>query len=209
MKKILLFISVAFVFAACNTAGNSPKATVDAMLTAMKSGNLDDVKKFITKEDIATMESLEQLGSNILSADAIKKAKEKMGSEFKDKAANAKYTLKDEKINGDNATVTAEVEENGKTDTHTFDLKKEDGAWKISLFGANSGFGGDMGKMKDQMKNMNMDSLMGKMKEEMKNVNMDSLMDKAKEGMDKMKGPAGDSLLNKIKEQMKKMKESH
>ena len=206
MKKILLLVSIVLAFAACNTAGNSPKATVDAMFTAMKNGNLDEMKKCITKSDVSMIEAGEKF-LTALDPDAVKKMREKMTTEFKDKVKDVKYTLKDEKIDGDKATVTAEVVENGKTESHNFDLVKEDGAWKVSFM--KSGFTGeDKAKMEEAMKNMNTDSLMNKMKEGLKNVNVDSLMNAAKESMKNLNGPKGDSLekiMKEAQEQMKKM----
>lgn len=150
MKKLILGFSLLAGIAACNTHADmtSPTGTIDAMFTSMKNGNMDDIKKFITKKDVQFLESAEKLVTSV-DPDAVAKMKSKMGDEFKNKVKDVKYTLKNEKVDGDKATVDAEVTENGKTDTHTFNLVKEDGAWKISLL--NSGDGmfnsmkGDMG----------------------------------------------------------------
>ncbi|HQW83526.1 MAG TPA: DUF4878 domain-containing protein [Ferruginibacter sp.] len=171
MKKVILIFCLLAGIAACNSHSDmtSPSGTMNAMFTAMKNGNMDDIKKFITKKDVQFIESAEKL-MNSVDPDAIAKMKTKMGDEFKAKVKDMKYTLKNEKVEGDKATVDAEVTENGKTDSHTFNLVKEDGAWKISLL--NSGDGmfnsmkGDMGPgSKDleegleKLKNMNPDSL--------------------------------------------------
>ncbi|MBX2933997.1 MAG: DUF4878 domain-containing protein [Ferruginibacter sp.] len=171
MKKLILGFCLLAGIAACNTHSDmtSPTGTIDAMFTAMKNGNMDDIKKFITKKDVQFLESAEKLVTSV-DPDAIAKMKSKMGDEFKTKVKDVKYTLKNEKVDGDKATVDAEVTENGKTESHTFNLVKEDGAWKISLL--NSGDGmfnsmkGDMGpgtqdieKGLERLKNMNPDSL--------------------------------------------------
>lgn len=172
--------------AACNTHADmtSPSATVESMFAAMKNGNMEDIKKFITKKDVQFMESAEKL-MNSVDPDAITKMKAKMGEEFKNKVKDVKYTLKNEKIDGDKATVDAEVIDNGKTDTHSFNLVKEDGAWKISLL--NSGDGmfnsmkGDRGAGSQDLE---------KGLEKLKNMNPDSLkmlMQKGMEAMDSMK----------------------
>lgn len=186
MKKLILGFCLLAGIAACNTHADmtSPSGTIDAMFTSMKNGNMDDIKKFITKKDVQFLESAEKLVTSV-DPDAVAKMKSKMGDEFKNKVKDVKYTLKNEKVDGDKATVDAEVTENGKTDTHTFNLVKEDGAWKISLL--NSGDGmfnsmkGDMGpgsqdieKGLEKLKNMNPDSL--KM-----------LMQKGMDAMDSMK----------------------
>jgi len=171
MKKIFFALCLLAGFAACNSKSDqgSPSASIDAMFTAMKNGNIDDVKKFITKKDVAFFESAEKFASSI-DPEAIQKMKAKMSEQFKAKVKDVKYTLKNEKIDGDKATVDAEVIEEGKVNTHTFNLLKEDGAWKISLI--NSGDGmfnsmkGDMGpggkdieEGLEKLKQMNPDSL--------------------------------------------------
>lgn len=186
MKKIILLLWMAAGFAACNTKtdqGASPTAAIDAMFTAMKNGNMDDIKKFITKQDVAFLESAEKFMVSI-DPEAIKKMKTKMGDEFKAKVKDVKYTLKNEKVDGDKATVDAEVTEEGKVNTHTFNLVKEDGAWKISLI--NSGDG-----MFNSMKgNMGPDSKdMEKGLEKLKQMNPDSLkmlMQKGMQALDSM-----------------------
>ncbi|MEI8058703.1 MAG: DUF4878 domain-containing protein [Ferruginibacter sp.] len=210
MKKTLLLLSVAMIFMACNSGGNSPKSTVEAMFAAMKNGNLDEIKKYITKSDVAMMEAAEKF-MVALNPDAVKQAREKMTSKFKDKVKDVTYTVKDEKINGDNATVTAEIIQNGKTDLQNFDLIKEDGVWKISFM--KSGFSGtDMSKMDEEMKNMNPDSIASKIKQgmaEMQNVNRDSMRQEMNKALDQLKGTAGDSLINKMKEAAEKARQGH
>ena len=186
MKKIFLAFSIMVAIASCSSKGDqsSPSGTLDAMFTAMKNGNMDDIKKFITKQDIAFMESAEKLITSV-DPDAVAKMKAKMGDEFKAKVKDVKYTLKNEKVDGDKATVDAEITENGKTNSHTFNLVKEAGAWKISLI--NSGDGmfnsmkGDMGPdSKDLEKGL----------EKLKNMDPDSLkalMQKGLQAMDSMK----------------------
>ena len=189
MKKIIVLLCLVTGFAACNTKTDqtSPTASIDAMFTAMKNGNMDDIKKFITKKDVAFLETAEKFITSV-DPDAIKKMKTKMGDEFKAKVKDVKYTLKNEKVDGEKATVDAEVTENGKIETHTFNLVKEDGAWKISLL--NSGKDGMFNSMKG---NMGPDSEnIEKGLEKLKNMNPDSLkmflkkMEKSMEKMDSM-----------------------
>jgi hypothetical protein len=192
MKKIIVLLCLAAGFAACNgkTDQASPTAAVDAMFTAMKNGNMDDIKKFITKNDVAMIESAEKL-MNSIDPEAIKKMKTKMGDEFKAKVKDVKYTLKNEKVDGDKATVDAEVTEEGKVNTHTFNLVKEEGAWKISLMNS----GGD--NMFNSMKgNMGPDSKdMEKGLEKLKQMNPDSLKMLMQKGMQAL-----DSLSKKMEE---------
>lgn len=137
MKRLFLVLCMATAFAACNSndagpSSSSPSASIDAIFNSMKNGNIDDFKKFITKNDVAMIEEGLKFASSIDSG-FVRKATETMAQEFREKVKDISYKLKNEKVNGDNATVDAEVTENGKTETHTFNLVKEDGAWKIAL----------------------------------------------------------------------------
>ena len=188
MKKIILLLCLAAGFAACNskTDQGSPTGAIDAMFTAMKNGNMDDIKKFITKQDVAFLESAEKFMVSV-DPEAIKKMKAKMGDEFKAKVKDVKYTLKNEKVDGDKATVDAEVTDEGKVNTHTFNLVKEDGAWKISLLNSGDGMFNsmkgnmgpdhkDMEEGLEKLKQMNPDSLKMLMKKGLQAL--DSLSDK-------------------------------
>ena len=190
MKKIILAVCLVTAFAACNTNdAGSPSAAVDGMFNAMKSGNIEAMKKFITKSDAAMMETAEKLMSSV-NPEALAKMKAKIIEQFKEKAKDITYSLKNEKIDGDKATVEAEVVENGKTSTHNLALVKEDGAWKISLSNpGNDMFGsmkGDMGPdrhdMNDAMekfKNMHPDSLKAMMYKGLQALDsMDKMMKK-------------------------------
>ena len=188
MKKIIVLLCIAVGFAACNGKNDqgSPTAAIDAMFTAMKNGNMDDIKKFVTKKDAAFLESAEKFVTSV-DPEAIQKMKTKMGDQFKEKVKNVKYTLKNEKIDGDKATVDAEVIEEGKTETHTFNLVKEEGAWKIALLNSGDGMfnsmkgnmgpdSKDMEEGLERLKNMNPDSLKMMMKKGLQAL--DSLRDK-------------------------------
>ena len=147
---------------------------------------MDDIKKFITKQDVAFLESAEKFMVSV-DPEAIKKMKAKMGDEFKSKVKDVKYTLKNEKVDGDKATVDAEVTEEGKVNTHTFNLVKEDGAWKISLLNSGDGMFNsmkgnmgpghkDMEEGLEKLKQMNPDSLKMLMKKGVQAL--DSMSDK-------------------------------
>lgn len=208
MKKIFLFLSAAILFVACNSGGSSPKATVDAMFNAMKNGNLDEMKKYITKSDIALLEAAEKV-MVAFDPEASKKIREKMTAEFKDKVKNVTYILKDEKITGDNATVTAEITQNGKTESQNIDLQKEDGVWKVS-FTKSKLSGGDKAKMEEELKNMSPDSIESKIKQglqEMKNVNPDSLRQEINKALDH--SGMSDSSIRKLKELAEKARQGH
>jgi len=169
MKKTLLILSLITVLASCKHADtNTPTAAIDGMFTAMKNGNIEETKKYISRTDVAMLEAGESLMSSIDSA-AVRKMKEKMTNAFKEKVKDVSYKLKNEKINGDNATVDVEVTGNGETGSHTLDLVKEDGTWKVALSKSGGMFNsmkGDMGPGKkdlrdgiEKLENMHPDSL--------------------------------------------------
>jgi hypothetical protein len=186
MKKIIALFCIVAGFAACNTKTDqgSPTAAIDAMFTAMKNGNMEDVKKFITKKDVQFIEAAEKFVTSV-DPEAVKNMKNKMGDEFKAKVKDVKYTLKNEKVDGDKATVDAEVTEEGKVKTHTFNLVKEDGAWKISLMNSGDGmFNSAKGNLGPDSKDME-EGL-----ERLQNMNRDSLkmlMNKGLQALDSMK----------------------
>lgn len=193
MKKVILMLCLAIGFAACNskTDQGSPTAAIDAMFTAMKNGNMDDIKKFITKRDVEMLESAEKL-MNSIDSGAIQKIKTKMGDEFKNKVKDVKYTLTNEKIDGNKATVDAEVTSEGKVDKHTFNLVKEDGAWKIALMngGGDNMFNSMKGNMGPDKKDME-EGL-----ERLQKMNPDSLKMLMKKGLQAL-----DSLGEKMNEE--------
>ncbi len=182
MKKLFLVCLIVTALAACNTpSSESPSATIDGMFTAMKNGNVEDMKKFITKNDVNMLESAEKLMMSV-NPEGLQKMKDKMTSQFKEKVKDVTYTLKNEKVDGNNATVDAEVTEGGKKDTHTFNLVKEDGAWKVALLNSKDGM---FNSMKGDMGNEMQDAQDGL--EKLRNMPPDSLkklMDKGLEMMD-------------------------
>jgi hypothetical protein len=185
MKKIVLVCSIIISLASCaNKDTTTPSATIDGMVAAMKNGNIEEMKKFISKTDVALFESAEQLMKNV-NPEGVQRMKDSVTASFKENVKDVKYTLKNEKINGSTATVDAEVTNEGKTETHTINLLKEDGAWKVSLMNSQ---GGMFNSMKG---NMGTDgpANMQEGLERLKNMPPDSLkklMDKGLQMLDSM-----------------------
>jgi len=171
MKKIVFVLSVIIGLASCAAKDTvSPSAAVDGLVNAMKSGNIEEMKKFISKTDVALFESAEQLMKNV-NPEGVQRMKDSVTANFKDKVKDVEYTLKNEKINGSTATVDAEITEGGKTETHTINLLKEEGTWKVSLMNSQGGMfnsmkgnmgadgPGNMQEGLERLKNMPPDSL--------------------------------------------------
>jgi len=194
MKK--LFISICFLslLYSCNNAGSgSPKATVAAFIEASKSGNIAEIKKHISKSDAGLLE----LGQSFiakLDSNAAKEMQDKIAKEFKEKTKDAKIEIKEEKIDGDNATVNVEFVLNGKTENRPFTLVKEDGQWKISLIstGMNNA-GTNQQDASEQMKSMDMDSIKGAISKGMEEYNkmdkdsLNKMMQDAMKELEKLK----------------------
>ncbi len=183
MKKILIAICIITGLAACKSESASPIASIDGMFAAMKSGNIDSIKKFVTRSDASMMEAAEKILTAV-NPGAVQKIKEKIITEFKERAGSIKYALKNEKIDGDNATVDAEVTAEGKTTSHTFELVKEDGVWKIALSKpANDMFNsmkGNMGAEKPDLRT-GLEKLQGMDKDTLK-----MLLDKGVQALDSL-----------------------
>ena len=177
MKKIITACSLLLCLAACNQEpANPPTVVMENMFTAMKNGNIEDMKKSITKADVAMLEAAEKLMTSI-DPEGIQKIKSRMTEELKDKAQHIEYSLKNEKIDGDHATVEAEIitkdtaaANSKKISKQTFELVKEDNTWKIALtkpgnemFNSMKGnMGSRKGDLKDgleKLQKMNPDSL--------------------------------------------------
>ena len=171
MKRIFLVLGIIVGLASCTTKdANSPSSAVDGLVNAMKSGNIEEMKKFITKNDVALFESAEQLMKSV-NPEGVQRMKDSVTANFKDKVKDVKYTLSNEQVNGSTATVDAEISEGDKKEKHTINLLKEDGAWKVSLMNSTGGMfnsmkgnmgpdgPGNMQEGLERLKNMPPDSL--------------------------------------------------
>src|SRR6187551_304793 len=115
MKHVLSALVLAIVLFSCKSVSSgSPKDTVSSFIKAAREGNLTELKKYISKSDVSMLE----LGENLLAKvdpEASRNMKDKMMTEFTEKTKDAKVEIKDEKIDGDNATVNVQFTNNGKT----------------------------------------------------------------------------------------------
>ncbi len=209
MRKLFSLLAIAVIFMAGCSSSSSPSGVVNSFLTAMKDGDIEKIKTFITESDVTLLNAGQKMAEAFGAKEDIQK---KMSEEFKAKSKSVSFSVKGEKVEGDKATVDVEVTENGKSEKHPFELKKEKGEWKISLLSTGMNAGGaskekmeDLANGIDKLKNMNIDSLKGLMKD----FNMDSLKEM-------MKGINADSInqmiqkstkgLDKVKEELQKLK---
>jgi Domain of unknown function (DUF4878) len=189
MKPIISITLLITLFTACNpTPGNSPKAVVAAFMEAAKKGDMESLKQYLTSEDISMMALAEGFLTKLDPVKA-KEMKDKMANPFKDKTIDATIDIKDEKVEGNTATVQVDFTSKGKTESHPFSLQKQEGIWKISLLSTGiNGTGVDKEKMEQGMQQM---------KEPLKSL--DGLSDSLSKGMDKLKRTDIDSLKKLMK----------
>src|SRR5438105_6251114 len=126
MKKRTLFVAlmVMLAIAGCRS-GSSPTATFKAFFEAQQKKDVAGMKKNLSKTSLAIMEKSAK-EQNMTIDDAIKQQLESPASKT-DKIPETR----NEKINGNEATLELHNEDTNKWDTMYF--AKEDGAWKIAL----------------------------------------------------------------------------
>ncbi len=187
MKKIIGCLCLIALLYSCKTPGTStPTATVNSFIAAAKDGDVDEIKKYISRQDVSLMEMGERFLAGV-DSNAANEMKHKFSTDFKDKVKDAKIDVKDEKIDGTNATVNVEFSHEGKTESRPFSLVKEDGKWKISLMstGMNSS-GENKEDIEEAMQSINLDSLPASVQKEIGKLNQmdkDSLNKLMQEGM--------------------------
>lgn len=96
MKKILLIIMMLATLVGCESVMNNPTKRVEA---------------FLNKYQVMDKEVLDQLDSTLKSDDTLSESQKKDYKDLmKKQYQNLTYTIKDEEVNGDNATVKVEIE---------------------------------------------------------------------------------------------------
>lgn len=120
MKRLILsfvaLLAVAITFTACNS--NSPKATADKFLTSLSHMDYEGAKSVSTEETKKMIELISSFSSM-------------MPDSVKAEAKKIKITIKDEKIEGDNATVTYTSSEDENKTEKKLNLTKKDGKWLV------------------------------------------------------------------------------
>lgn len=139
MKKLLPFFILTLMLHACKEPADPPSAVLDEMFTAMQAGNYDDMKKHISKNDVALLDAAEKFLTGV-DSQGVNKIKSRIMEEMKNRSENISYSIINEKIDGNRATVEASVTINdtaiskaNQSSTQKFELVKEDHAWKIAI----------------------------------------------------------------------------
>jgi len=164
MKKIVFPIVAVFVMivSGCQSGtGGSPKEVLNHFFDAIISKNVDEAKKYVTKDSEGMM-GMVQMGMNSI-PDSTSEGMFKKGN----------IEIGDAKIDGDRATVP--VKEKATGEVTDFVLKKESGQWKVA-FDKSTLMEMAQKKMKEHPMNEMRDSMDGGHE----NINMDSLQNHLK-----------------------------
>jgi Domain of unknown function (DUF4878) len=133
MKKIITLLTMAILLFACTEKpGESPKSTLKAAFVAMQEGKLEEIKKYASKQDLQFL-SMFEFAEKVANSKIEQFGKDVLINKFKEKVKNVSYDFKNEKIEADNATIDVDIIEKDKKDTHTVNLLKEDGKWKVAF----------------------------------------------------------------------------
>ncbi|PYS22729.1 MAG: hypothetical protein DMF72_12355 [Acidobacteria bacterium] len=128
MKNSKVFFAatlVLFAFAACKFGSSSPAATFKTFYEAQKKKDVEGMKKTLSKSSLAMMEKAAK--------DQKKTVDQALTEGFESPGAKTDKVpeTRNEKIDGDNATLEVQNEETKKWDKVYF--VKEDKDWKIAL----------------------------------------------------------------------------
>lgn len=140
MNKLIIAFFFLFALAGCKDEPSTPPTVVlDSMIAEMKNGNIEGMKKYITRTDAALLDVAEKFLTE-KDPENVQKIKAKVIEKMKEGVKDIQYTLKNEKTDGNHATVEAEIivkdtasKDGKKVITRTLELVKEGNAWKIPL----------------------------------------------------------------------------
>jgi hypothetical protein len=124
-KALFAFSLIAISIVACKYGSGSPTATYKAFFDAQKKKDVPGIKKTLSKASLEMMEKTAKEQNKSLD-DALKEGLDNPAS----KSLNVPPT-RNEKIDGDNATLEVQDEDSKKWQKMYF--VKEDGDWKIAL----------------------------------------------------------------------------
>ncbi|MEO6403845.1 MAG: hypothetical protein ABIY51_13925 [Ferruginibacter sp.] len=182
MKKIFI-AAIAFSsilsFSNCNNStSGDPKVVLGQFIEALGKKDIATARKLATEESKSMLDLME-MGMKAGEAKEM------------DKYDKSKMVFGNAVIDGDKATVP--VKETTSGETVNYSLKKENGNWKVA-FDKGSLMNIGMDKMKE--KGMNPADSMGKVMDQLKNMDMDSLKRGMQEGMKAL------DTLDKLKKQI-------
>ena len=120
MVTIILLILITIVFVGCSP---SPDGAVKGFFKALDKGKIDDAMEYLSTSAL-----------NTLGRDKWKSALAGAVDDIQSKGGISSIEIVDKKVHGDIATVTVKVTfGDGRSETDTIDLIKENGKWKIQI----------------------------------------------------------------------------
>lgn len=124
MKSAFLLLPVClFCLLSCGSDFSSPSGTMETFLKAAQDGDEETYLLCLEKSDREWIQELSE-----------KAGKEEDESQhLPDEDSIEDYSIGEEKIDGDKATVKVTATTEGKEQTTTFNLVKVDGEWKIDM----------------------------------------------------------------------------
>jgi len=123
MKKLILVIMLVFVLAVSVGCSAGPGTVVEKFFKALEGGEIDEAIGYLSSRAVQT-----------LGADKWRSALAEMSRQIEAEGGMGEVKVLNEIENGDIATVEVELtDNNGNSDTETFNLVKEDGDWKIDI----------------------------------------------------------------------------
>ncbi len=125
MKKVMTFALILLITGfvmSCGKGGETPADVVKAFTMKVENGDAA-AKDYFSKELAAMFED-----------EKFKQAMDEKTQEMKDKGGVKELTINEEKIDGENATVTYTLTYgNGETEQDTPHVIQEDGKWKMTI----------------------------------------------------------------------------
>ena len=118
-------VMAAMVVASCNRAGSSPTATFKAYFDATQKKDAEGMKKTLSKGTLEMLEGFAKMQNKSLD-EALKS-----GLASNNQQSEKMPETRNEKIEGDKATLEVQDAKTGKWESLPF--VKEDGAWKIAF----------------------------------------------------------------------------
>lgn len=129
-------IALSLLVAACGGGGPTPSEVTKNFLTALQDLNFEEAKKYATAESASMLDMMAGFAE--------------MGEGQEEKPPQAPVKIVEEKIDGDNATVTYETKnDQGEMVQEQLSLVKVDGTWKVKFDKSSLG-AGEMGDMMDE-----------------------------------------------------------
>ncbi|KAA1419918.1 DUF4878 domain-containing protein [Mumia zhuanghuii] len=125
---VLVVLAAVFLFGSSGGSGaGSPEDATQQFIDAVQDGDCDALVE-VTTDDFRNGEGADKCKESLEGEDG--------GAGMLKALRDADFTIKDSKVDGDEATVTLSLEMLGTTVDQEVELEKQGGGWKVDDFGA-------------------------------------------------------------------------